>query len=56
MKQILLALILMVVAAQAQTTVTIASVNNPDMVTMQELSVAFEEANPDIKLRVALFG
>lgn len=34
----------------AQTTLTIASVNNPDMVTMQELSSAFEAANPDIKL------
>ena len=30
----------------AQTTVTIASVNNPDMVTMQELSTQFEEQNP----------
>ncbi|MCA9836947.1 MAG: sugar ABC transporter substrate-binding protein [Trueperaceae bacterium] len=36
--------------ALAQTTVTIASVNNPDMVTMQELSSVFEAANPDIKL------
>ncbi len=34
----------------AQTTVTIASVNNPDMVTMQELSSVFESQNPDIKL------
>ncbi len=34
----------------AQTTVTIASVNNPDMVTMQELSTQFEEQNPDINL------
>ena len=51
MKKILVSLILLIVmVAQAQTTVTIASVNNPDMVTMQELSVAFEAENPDIKL------
>ena len=37
-------------SAWAQTTVTVASVNNPDMVTMQELSAAFEEQNPDINL------
>lgn len=36
--------------ALAQTTVTIATVNNPDMVVMQELSGVFEAANPDIKL------
>ena len=36
--------------ASAQTTVTIASVNNPDMVTMQELSSNFTEQNPDIAL------
>ena len=36
--------------ASAQTTVTIASVNNPDMVTMQELSSNFTEQNPDIQL------
>lgn len=41
---------LLFAAASAQTTLTIASVNNPDMVTMQELSTAFEEQNPDIKL------
>ncbi len=51
MKKILVSLVLLIVmAAQAQTTVTIASVNNPDMVTMQELSTAFEAENPDIKL------
>ena len=44
------AALLIVAAASAQTTLTIASVNNPDMVTMQELSSAFEEQNPDIKL------
>lgn len=37
-------------SAWAQTTVTIASVNNPDMVTMQELSSAFEADHPDIRL------
>ena len=36
--------------AAAQTTVTIATVNNPDMVVMQELSAQFEAANPDIRL------
>lgn len=36
--------------ALAQTTVTIATVNNPDMVVMQELSSRFEAANPDIRL------
>lgn len=37
-------------AAFAQTTITIATVNNPDMVTMQKLSGEFEKANPSIKL------
>lgn len=37
-------------AALAQTTITIATVNNPDMVTMQKLSGEFEKANPGIKL------
>jgi sorbitol/mannitol transport system substrate-binding protein len=36
--------------AQDPTTLTIATVNNPDMVTMQKLSDNFEAANPDIKL------
>jgi len=36
--------------ASAQTTVTIATVNNPDMVVMQELSARFEAANPGIRL------
>ncbi len=44
------AALLFAAAASAQTTLTVASVNNPDMVTMQELSTAFEEQNPDIKL------
>ncbi len=38
-------------AAQAQSTITIATVNNGDMVVMQKLSSKFEEQHPDIKLR-----
>ena len=38
-------------AAFAQTTITIATVNNPDMVTMQKLTPEFEKANPDIKVK-----
>jgi sorbitol/mannitol transport system substrate-binding protein len=49
-KHILVGLVLLLAFTQAQTTVTIASVNNPDMVTMQELSTAFTEENPDITL------
>lgn len=37
-------------SALAQTTLTIATVNNPDMVTMQKLSGEFEKQNPNIKL------
>ncbi|MAY30483.1 MAG: sugar ABC transporter substrate-binding protein, partial [Aurantimonas sp.] len=36
--------------AHAQTTLTIGTVNNSDMVRMQGLSSEFEAANPDIKL------
>ena len=52
MKKIAIVLILLLFAGvvAAQTTVTIASVNNPDMVTMQELSAQFEEQNPGINL------
>ncbi|SAK86518.1 periplasmic ABC transporter substrate-binding component [Caballeronia hypogeia] len=32
-------------------TITIGSVNNPDMIELQKLSPAFEKANPDIKLK-----
>ncbi len=35
---------------QAQTTLTIATVNNEDMVVMQRLSAEFERQHPDIKL------
>ncbi|HWK43797.1 MAG TPA: sugar ABC transporter substrate-binding protein [Stellaceae bacterium] len=38
-------------AAQADTTLTIATVNNGDMVVMQKLSTAFEKQHPDIHLR-----
>ena len=37
-------------AALAATTITIATVNNPDMVVMQKLTPQFEQAHPDIKL------
>ena len=52
MKKLFISLFVFGIAslAWAQTTVTIASVNNPDMVTMEELSVQFEEQNPDINL------
>lgn len=36
--------------ALAQTTVTIATVNNPDMQIMEELSTVFDVQNPDIEL------
>lgn len=38
-------------AARAETTVTIATVNNGDMVVMQKLAPVFEKLHPDIKLR-----
>jgi len=38
-------------AALADTTVTIGTINNPDMVELKKLAPAFEKANPDIKLR-----
>ncbi|MCB1884333.1 MAG: sugar ABC transporter substrate-binding protein [Geminicoccaceae bacterium] len=44
------ALLATTAGAQAQTTLTIATVNNGDMVVMQKLSSAFEEQHPDIKL------
>ncbi len=52
MKKLLIGTVALLLAAgaSAQTTLTIASVNNPDMVTMQELSTNFEKQNPDIKL------
>jgi sorbitol/mannitol transport system substrate-binding protein len=38
-------------AAKAATTVTIATLNNPDMIELKKLSPAFEKANPDIQLK-----
>ncbi len=38
-------------SAAAQTTLTIATVNNGDMVVMQKLSSQFEAQHPDIRLR-----
>jgi sorbitol/mannitol transport system substrate-binding protein len=49
-KVLVLLAVLVALIAQAQTKVTIASVNNPDMVTMKDLSTAFEAENPDIAL------
>ena len=43
-------LALLATGALAQTTVTIATVNNGDMIRMQALSDAFTEQNPDIQL------
>ena len=37
-------------AAHAETTLTIATVNNGDMIRMQKLTDDFTKANPDIKL------
>ena len=36
--------------ADADTTLTIATVNNPDMIRMQTMTDDFTKANPDIKL------
>ncbi len=44
------ALSTLAIAAQAETTLTIATVNNGDMITMQKLTDDFTKANPDIKL------
>src|SRR5574343_626428 len=44
------ALALAALSAQAATTLTIAALNNPDMVELKKLSPAFEKQNPDIKL------
>lgn len=49
-KLVLLIATLLLGITIAQTKLTIATVNNPDMVVMQELSTVFEEQNPDITL------
>lgn len=46
----LAALFLGVTASAQQKTVTVAVVNNPDMIELKRLSSKFEEKNPDIKL------
>ena len=38
-------------SAQAASTITIATVNNPDMVTMQKLTPEFNKKYPDITLK-----
>lgn len=45
-----LAMSLVATVAAAETTLTVATVNNNDMIVMQRLSKAFEEAHPDIRL------
>jgi sorbitol/mannitol transport system substrate-binding protein len=48
---LLIAILLSAITALAQQkTVTIATVNNPDMIELKKLSPKFEEKNPDIKL------
>src|ERR1700733_12880449 len=48
---LLLAVLLSAITALAQPkTVTIATVNNPDMIELKKLSTKFEAENPDIKL------
>ena len=42
---------LSIAAHAAPTTVTVATLNNPDMIELKALSSNFEKANPDIKLR-----
>ena len=52
LKALLGSLLLGATALQAaQTTVTIAAVNNPDMLELKKLSAKFEEKNPDIALK-----
>ncbi|CAL8475045.1 sugar ABC transporter substrate-binding protein [Caballeronia novacaledonica] len=38
-------------SAHAATTITIATLNNPDMIELKKLAPAFEKANPDIQLK-----
>jgi sorbitol/mannitol transport system substrate-binding protein len=49
-------LVLLTGPVQAETTLTIATVNNADMAIMQQLSTRFEEQNPDIKLDWQVFS
>jgi sorbitol/mannitol transport system substrate-binding protein len=50
------ALVLLAGPVQAETTLSIATVNNTDMAIMQELSTQFEEQHPDIKLDWQVFS
>lgn len=51
--RLLLALIisLSTIALAQRTVVTVATVNNPDMVVMEELAAVYMEANPDVEVR-----
>ena len=51
MKRVLLLTLALTGAAQAATTITIATVNNPDMVTMQKLTPEFSKKYPDINVK-----
>ena len=51
MKRLLLLTLALTGAAQAATTITIATVNNPDMVTMQKLTPEFSKKYPDINVK-----
>jgi len=53
LRRVLVALLTLSIGASvsAQTSLTIATVNNPDMQVMQELSSLFEAENPDIRLQ-----
>ncbi|CAM3095792.1 sugar ABC transporter substrate-binding protein [Pseudoalteromonas atlantica] len=50
-KLLMLACSIMAINVAAKETITIATVNNGDMITMKELSNHFEEQNPDISLK-----
>jgi len=50
-KLLMLACSVMAINVAAKETITIATVNNGDMITMKELSNHFEEKNPDISLK-----
>lgn len=50
-KLLILACSVMAINVAAKETITIATVNNGDMITMKELSNHFEEQNPDISLK-----
>ncbi|MDV6374990.1 ABC transporter substrate-binding protein [Deinococcus arenicola] len=51
MKRLLMLSLALTATAQAATTITIATVNNPDMVTMQKLSPEFTKKYPDINVK-----